>query len=81
MPTIIISVPIRKPSIRSVGIGAMVRHSRTTIATIGRTERADSAIFSRISVRFLVRYEDLIRHHPFAKNIYYYCSMTGKNDK
>ena len=54
-PRIIISVPIRKLSIRSVGTGAIVRHSRATISTMGRIEPADSRTFSAMDVRFLNR--------------------------
>ena len=53
IPITTITVPIKKFSIRSVLIGAMLKHNNVTIITIGRTERADSLIFSVTAVRFL----------------------------
>ena len=51
MPTTSITPPMRKLRSRSGFIGAAVRHSRTTIRTIGSTQCADSATFSRTAER------------------------------
>ena len=40
-------------------MGETVRHSKTTMSTIGSTENADSGIYSRI-IFLLAKYESLI---------------------
>ena len=60
MPTQIITAPMRKQSIRSVGMGTMVWPRRMTMHKMGSTETVDSRIFSPIIRCFLSKMDGMM---------------------
>lgn len=72
IPTIIISVPIRKATRRLGWIGVMRRHRRATMTTIGNTEIADSLIFSPNTANLLCGLIFLSSYIDFGKFPSYY---------
>ena len=79
IPTIIITAPIKKDSKSPDGNGAILKHNKVTITTMGRTESAELLIFSPVNTLFLLKiFFILIARPSFPCNLYV-CALSTYN--